>query len=289
MRALLRRETYTLDKYSGDQSPWGTHTPRGKRKLLRSLVALGFGHGPLKKYLGNIWLSDDAMTPVDISYGRGALRFKLRLHPRDSVTERKILFGSRTRDHEEVRWLRRYVQPGAMFLDIGANVGYYTLWAVVLGASKVVAVEPNPIAYRRLIFNVQINGFEDRVITENIALGSSAGEAVLSMPTGSIGGSTLRIVDDARERIRVPVLPLQSLVELRKITRIDMLKIDIEGMEDSVLLPFFGSVPSELWPRSVIIEHTCHREWKDDVLEFMLENGYRKEGRTRANTLLKKK
>ena len=161
-------------------------------------------------------------------------------------------------------------------------------WQRGLGAGKVVAVEPNPTAYRRLTFNVKTNEFDDFVALESLALGSSVGEAMLSVPTGSIGGSKIGDLDNVRERVRVPMRPLASLLVRHGITRIDVLKIDIEGMEDCVLSPFFAGAPRELWPKCVIIEHTMRREWDRDILEFMLGNGYRTDGRTRTNTLLVK-
>lgn len=277
-----------MNKYSDGAPKWGAYLPNGKRKFLRLLVALGLGHGVVKQYLEKIWLSNDETTPVDILYGHDILRFKLRLHPRDSCTESRILFSSRIRDYEEIRWLKSHFQQGDTFLDIGANVGYYTMWALVLGAKRVIAVEPNPIAHQRLTFNVLANSFEDRVIMECVALGASVGDAVLSIPGASIGGGKLGVVENPREQFQVKQLTLANLLELHGITRVNMMKIDIEGMEASVLLPFFEGSSSELWPDSVIIEHISSIEWEQNILEYMLGIGYRKVAETRSNTLLTK-
>ena len=276
-----------LKNNSKDSPVWGAYLPTGKRKILRMLVALGLGHGVVKKFLENIWLSEDATTPVDIIYGEGSTRFKLRLHPRDSGTESRILFSSRTRDRDEIQWLRSHLKQGDTFLDIGANVGYYTMWAAALGAARVIAVEPNPNAFERLTFNVLANSFEDRVIKECVAVGTSAGNAVLSIPGSSIGGGKLGVVENPREQFQVQQLGLAALLESHGVDRVDMMKIDIEGMEAAVLLPFFKDAPSELWPKAVVIEHISQEEWEQDILDYMLEIGYRKLAKTRSNTLLK--
>ena len=275
-------------KINSEGSPvWGTYLPKGKRQFLRILVAIGLGHGVMKKVLDNIWLSDDAITPVDILYGQGNIKFKLRLHPRDSGTESKILFSSRIRDRDEIHWLQSHLQQGDTFLDIGANIGYYTMWAAALGATRLIAIEPNPNAYDRLTFNVHANGFEDRVIKECVALGASTGNAVLSIPGSSIGGGKLGVVDNPREQFQVRQIGLATLLESHGVDRVDMMKIDIEGMEASVLLPFFMDAPSELWPKSVVIEHISQEEWEQNILDYMLGIGYVKVATTRSNTLLR--
>jgi hypothetical protein len=65
------------------------------------------------------------------------------------------------------------------------------------------------------------------------------------------------------------------------------MKIDVEGHEDRVLLPFFSSAPRELWPAQVFIEHRHARLWHANVVEYMKANGYVIAWNDRYDSLLK--
>ena len=69
-------------------------------------------------------------------------------------------------------------------------------------------------------------------------------------------------------------------------TKVDALKIDVEGFEDRVLTGFFAEAPQSLWPRAVVIEHLSKNEWLKDCIADMRARGYVERGRTRSNTLL---
>ena len=88
------------------------------------------------------------------------------------------------------------------------------------------------------------------------------------------------------DAIRVPAMRLLRILQDQNVTKIDSLKIDVEGYEDRVLIGFFRDAPPALWPRAIAIEHLSRDEWLDDCLADMLARGYAETGRTRSNTLL---
>ena len=121
--------------------------------------------------------------------------------------------------------------------DVGANVGAFSLLQAARGA-QVVAFEPNPECFRRLTSAIGANRFEDRVTAINVAIGEAAGSARLAVP----GRSTLlaSIVNDWSNRTDVVVVPiavecLDNVLERTRTVRIDLLKIDAEGAEASIL------------------------------------------------------
>ena len=69
--------------------------------------------------------------------------------------------------------------------------------------------------------------------------------------------------------------------------RVDALKIDIEGAEDTVLVPFFATAPSRLWPSLILLETSSDR-WKSDCVALCIEHGYKETHRTRLNVILER-
>lgn len=138
-------------------------------------------------------------------------------------------------------WLQRgYEQlpdfrssDGWLVVDVGANVGFFTLRQVALGA-RVVALEPNPDVYRRLVSTVERNRLADRVRVLSCAAGRSPGVAELSVGAATVTGTVLAgAAPRGNDRFVVEVVPLDSVLAAEP--RVDLLKIDTEGAEVEVL------------------------------------------------------
>ena len=84
----------------------------------------------------------------------------------------------------------------------------------------------------------------------------------------------------------MPSLRLQRILDEAGVSRVDALKIDVEGYEDRVLTGFFREAPPSLWPGAVVIEHLSRNEWLADCIADMRARGYAEAGKTRSNTLL---
>jgi len=121
------------------------------------------------------------------------------------------------------------------FVDVGANVGYYSL----LGGScvgpngKVFALEPSPYAYERLCEVLASNGL-NQVKALQVALSGERGEGVLYLPPP--GNHTPSLVpSDRSDSIRVPLRTLDDCIDEWGVNEVDLLKIDVEGFEPQVL------------------------------------------------------
>ena len=220
--------------------------------------------------------------PVDVIYQD----LKYRLHPWDNAIESKMLFASRQRDTRELHLLRDNLPRGGVFIDIGANIGYYSLMAAGFGAGKIIAVEPNPKIFSRLAFNISANNFTDIIVPVAVALGDQPGTNTLYLSQADLGSSSCVKPDTNTSSITVAVLPLAELLAGHNISSIDAMKIDIEGMEDSVLFPFFENCKKALWPGLIIIEYTSSQQWKREILSAMLDFGYVEIAKTRSNKIL---
>jgi FkbM family methyltransferase len=126
----------------------------------------------------------------------------------------------------------------AIFLDIGANFGYYAITAAKSIGKKnsVHAFEPNENAYQLLQANVEINGFQETVCTHQICVGAEDGEVDFYVTEeSSFSGMSSTGRAKLREKVRVPICCLDSILPQLGLSQIDAIKIDVEGYEFSVL------------------------------------------------------
>ncbi|GEM_PF-1427740 len=126
---------------------------------------------------------------------------------------------------------------GATFVDVGANVGLYTVAAAraVGPTGHVVALEPTPGVAEVLRQNVQLNGLLEAgtVDVHELAVGAAPGAANLAVHSSDSGHNTLFTDGRATGEVPVDVLPLDALVPVG--TRVDVVKVDVEGAELAVL------------------------------------------------------
>jgi FkbM family methyltransferase len=222
--------------------------------------------------------------PVDVPYQGAAFRF----YHQGSATERGALFNP-DYNIEELDFLRTHVTVGGVFVDVGAHVGTYAMvLARHVGPSgKVIAVEPHPAAHARLSFNRAASGFA-HVTLVAAAAGAVDGELLIETDGHNLGASHIVSEQPSTGAIKVPSLRLERILADANVSKIDGLKIDIEGFEDRVLTGFFRNAPPTLWPRAVVIEHLSKDEWQNDCIADMRARGYKEAGKTRSNTLLER-
>jgi FkbM family methyltransferase len=220
--------------------------------------------------------------PLDVQYQGASFRF----YHQASATERGALFNP-DYNLEELDFLRAHTPAGGVFVDVGANVGTY---AMVLARhvgpnGRVIAIEPHPVTHARLTFNRAASGATQATLVA-AAAGPADGELLIETDGDNLGASHIVTGEPAGHALRVPALRLQRILDQAGVSRVDALKIDVEGFEDRVLTGFFKQAPPSLWPRAVVIEHLSRREWLDDCIADMRARGYVETGKTRSNTLL---
>jgi len=183
-------------------------------------------------------------------------------------------------------WVQRTLRPGQVFVDVGANIGYFTvLGGLRVGrGGRVVAVEAHPRLAELLRRNVVINGLHEYTtvwpcaawsqrtdlkfhLRENFASNSSV---------GSVGADALARLGDSEELVEVAAAPLDEL--LADVGHVDLLKVDVEGAETHV----FGGLTRTLAANPAL---TVMFEWSpaqviavgDDpgaLLDLLLESGF---------------
>jgi FkbM family methyltransferase len=124
-----------------------------------------------------------------------------------------------------------------VILDLGANIGLFTLYAARRAPqARVVALEPFPSTFRRLLETVHDHHLDDRVTCLNIAVTGASGVRI--MPTTPIPSQSrfLAPADSGRSGTEVVGKTLETVLDENDLDRVDLLKIDIEGSEYEVLL-----------------------------------------------------
>jgi hypothetical protein len=182
--------------------------------------------------------------------------------------------------------LKKYLKPGGVFLDIGANVGYLTAFGMSLVGKEgtVHSFEPIPAYYERLLTLARLNP-EFNFVVNNMALGESNGQISITKHKHGLGGSSIIPgfvpQEHVEETFPVTIGRLDSYLEKCKISNISLIKIDTEGFELPVLLGtsgFFdkskGNLPpivAEITPAAFKLMGKSLRE----LSEFMGRYGYK--------------
>ena len=176
-----------------------------------------------------------------------------------SFLEWSVFFFGRY-EPEVTRQIRRHLFPGAVAFDVGANVGFYTLVMAKAVEERgiIIAVEPHPEIFQRLCEHLELNKLHN-VIPLRCALGTSLGRAVLRMPAAgnsNKGCSTLASVGPGLlpRSADVEVQTVDEIVRIRKLSHLDLIKIDTEGWDLRVLQGAEGSLQS--FHPVIIFEYT---------------------------------
>ena len=128
-------------------------------------------------------------------------------------------------------------REGSVFCDIGANVGQHSLFcALNLRFEKIYAFEPYPSTFAALRQNILLNSLEGKIAAVNLALSDKMAEYGMEVPSLSNDGMNYLLSGLKPDRsIVVRSTTLDSFAYENGITRIDMMKIDVEGAELNVV------------------------------------------------------
>ena len=131
----------------------------------------------------------------------------------------------------DMAFLLHFLQPDELFLDVGANVGSYTILASKVVGARVKAVEPIAETFDHLMDNINLNQVRSIVQAENIALGAT--DSFLTMTADQdTTNHAVSVRDKGEDTVNVPVKRMDDLVGDEIPT---LIKIDVEGYETEVL------------------------------------------------------
>ena len=212
----------------------------------------------------------------------------VRMQLDDSDLIARVILETGSWDEDTWLAMAQHLTPGATFVDIGAHDGYCSLKAArVVGPSgRVIAVEPNPEMLTILRKNIEASQAKD-ILVVPMACADKEGTLTLFAASQSNTGSTSLSQANATQyglvekSYQVPVRTLDAILREAAVSRVDVVKIDVEGAEQLVLSGALDTI--KRFRPAVLIE-------LDDLLlapmgssasaitEFLSAQGYRRGG-----------
>lgn len=219
-----------------------------------------------------------------------------RIYPDTNRCEKRVFAGPQFFDFPERGFLTGFLKHGPQdkpfqFLDLGANVGMYSLWVVAEGRRlgrtvKVVAVEPDPVTGARLAANIAASSADGRVTIASCGVGGKVGAARMVEDGNNRGGNQIDLVDPglaAGDVFQVATIP--QICDQFGLTHVDALKIDVEGHDFAALEALFESGRRDVWPRWIQAE-VGRDEGLSGLERLCSENGYKLMARTKLNIIM---
>ncbi len=133
------------------------------------------------------------------------------------------------------RFFMQALEPNSVVLDIGAYIGQYTLLAAKYAArGRVIAFEPHPQSHQRLQANVTRNRLRN-VVASSQAVGATPGQRAFRLAAQPAMSRLLQLDEPRNAVVEVELTSVDSIVRQADLSRVDLIKIDVEGAEGQVL------------------------------------------------------
>jgi len=226
--------------------------------------------------------------PFDVEVAPGV---KARLYPSQNRCEKRAFAGVQTWDAAERDWLARSVQSCAgepfVFLDVGANVGLYSIFAAQYcrDAGKdadIYAIEPGEAMAQRLSDNLTASEVKVQIIKAAISDAPGTGH----LGGGEVNRGEARLLDSENGEL-VIVDTLARIALSHGLSKIHAMKLDIEGHDHRALSAFFETAPESLFPKLLIVE--TGKDENTPLIDLCKTQGYALEGRYGLNAVMTRK
>jgi FkbM family methyltransferase len=215
------------------------------------------------------WQINSRLNPYPVIY---AYTDKTKLIIQRSMTGATGNLYCGLHEFTDMGFVLHFLRKDDLFIDIGANIGSYTVLAGGHIGANVISIEPVPQTFAHLQRNIAINQMNKNVRAYNIALGSEKGE--LSFTTSLDTMNHVATASDTNT-IQVPVDALDTILDKEEDPV--LLKIDVEGFETHVLSGASGTLARNKL-KAIIIELNGSGEKygydEKKLHERLLENGY---------------
>lgn len=237
-----------------------SNLPIGKRTALKIFSAFF----PIKEFvtvqIGNLLLTLDLSEVLDREYFLGRY------------------------DRDELEFLENAMSSGGVFVDIGANQGFYSIkMAKRFPTARIVAFEPDPYSVSKFLVNIKNNNIVNINLIEKGVSEKNESLDLMINTSGNRGGNSVVLTQTCHTNaqketvIKINCETLRDAVMRCGLSYISAMKIDIEGFEYPVLKKFFEEASVSLWPKRIVIEHFQHVDGLvgGSSVQLLKEKGYR--------------
>lgn len=205
---------------------------------------------------------------------------QFRCHPPDLIQMYLWIFG--IWEPDLTHFIRDRLKPGDAFIDVGANIGYFSIIAAACVGEhgKVAAIEASPLVFDALNESIATNGGPRNIRAINKAAAAQPGTlTIYSGPQHNIGLTTTVARRGMTGSSTIDALPLDNLLTPDEVHQARLIKIDVEGGEVDVLAGM-GRVIREAPPHVELLVELSPMWWRDqsarpiDVLRPLLDAGF---------------
>ena len=216
------------------------------------------------------WQIGSRLVPGDILY-RWVNNTLVIVRPGEHGFTQNIYWG--LQEFEDMAYVLHVVNSEDIFVDIGANIGPYTILACAAKRARGYCFEPVPSTFERLLNNLRINDLLDSVQAYNMGLGNKDGELLFTLGLNT-SNHVLAPNEKGQDTLRVKVRPLDMVITDTFPT---IIKVDVEGYEMSILqgMPHILENPAL---HSMIVELNGHGERygfsDNDIIQKMSDFGF---------------
>ena len=202
------------------------------------------------------------------------ITYKFRKGPslflRAGTSDRGIMTSIVVSDEHRIENIK--LEKNAVIVDIGAQTGIFSIY-VSNKAEKIYAYEPEPTNYEYLINNIKINKLKNKIIPFNLAVSNKKEKLKIYYSKENTGGHSSYL--KTRKFFTTKTTTLKEIIELNKLKKIDLLKIDTEGAEYKIL---FG-LPQHYFKniKRIIVEiHEINHETynKKNLIKYLKKAHY---------------
>lgn len=147
------------------------------------------------------------------------------------MSSAELQIYTRLYDTNEMLFVMHYLRPEDTFVDVGANIGVYSVLASGIAGAKSMSFEPIPSTFLNLKRNISYNNLQDRSELYNLGVGDKEETLVFSNSLDAIN----HVINDKTFGGPVTEVPVNSLDNLLADKNVNLLKIDVEGFEANVI------------------------------------------------------
>ena len=267
--------------------------------LIKLIIIIGrktiFGRGYCRKLL--ISLVDKILKTINYDISKPLFlsnfhEFQIYFYA-DRQTGLKLYF--QRNENKELNFLKKNFKNEYWFIDIGSNIGLYTLNIANLNSEKknikILSIEPNPLIFNRLKNNLILlkkkNKFiQNKAFLVNVAVGDKKKVGYINT---KINHENVKVLNKNKFSSRknykkIKITKMKTLIERYKVKRIYCIKIDTEGNEFIILKSFFKDFKYTFYPKILIIEHNNDPNYSK-IDKLITNKGYKVSFTTNSNAI----